>query len=46
MRKVKFKNRNWDTVANLHLQDNFDETDTYPAIVCVQPRSFGFEIRM
>jgi hypothetical protein len=37
MRKVKFKNRNWDTVANLHLPDNFDETQNYPAIVCVHP---------
>ncbi|MDI9862655.1 alpha/beta hydrolase [Flectobacillus roseus] len=39
MRKVKFKNRNWDTVANLHLPDNFDETQNYPAIVCVHPGS-------
>ncbi len=37
MRKVKFKNRNWDTAANLHLPDNFDETLTYAAIVCVHP---------
>ncbi|MGO3806261.1 MAG: alpha/beta hydrolase, partial [Sphingobacterium sp.] len=37
MRKVKFKNRNWDTAANLHLPDNFDETQNYPAIVCVHP---------
>lgn len=37
MRKVKFKNRNWDTVANLHLPDNFDETQHYLAIVCVHP---------
>ncbi len=37
MQKVKFKNRNWDTVANLHLPDNFDETQNYPAIVCVHP---------
>ncbi len=39
MQKVKFKNRNWDTVANLHLPDNFDETQNYPAIVCVHPGS-------
>lgn len=37
MREVKFKNRNWDTAANLHLPDNFDETQNYPAIVCVHP---------
>ena len=37
MKKVKFKNRNWDTVANLHLPDNFDEAQKYPAIVCVHP---------
>jgi uncharacterized protein len=37
MQKVKFKNRNWDTVANLHLPDNFDKTQNYPAIVCVHP---------
>ncbi|QDH81157.1 alpha/beta hydrolase [Echinicola soli] len=37
MRKVKFKNRNWDTAANLHLPYNFDETQNYPAIVCVHP---------
>jgi len=39
MRKVKFKNRNWDTAANLHLPDNFDETQKYSAIVCVHPGS-------
>lgn len=37
MRIVNFKNRNWDTAANLHLPDNFDETLTYSAIVCVHP---------
>ncbi len=37
MRKVKFKNRDWDTAANLHLPDNFDETLKYSAIVCVHP---------
>ena len=37
MQKVKFKNRDWDTAANLHLPDNFDETLTYSAIVCVHP---------
>jgi fermentation-respiration switch protein FrsA (DUF1100 family) len=37
MQKVKFKNRNWDTAANLHLPDNFDETKNYPVIVCVHP---------
>lgn len=37
MQKVKFKNRNWDTAANLHLPDNFNETQKYPAIVCVHP---------
>ena len=39
MQKVIFKNRNWDTVAHLHLPDNFDETVSYPAIVCVHPGS-------
>lgn len=39
MQKVKFKNRNWDTVANLHLPDNFDESQNYPAIICVHPGS-------
>ncbi|MFD2825254.1 alpha/beta hydrolase [Leeuwenhoekiella polynyae] len=39
MQKVKFKNRNWDTVAHLHLPDNFDESQKYPAIVCVHPGS-------
>lgn len=39
MRKVKFKNRNWDTAANLHLPDNFNETQKYTAIVCVHPGS-------
>jgi len=37
MQKVTFKNRNWDTAANLHLPDNFDKTQNYPAIVCVHP---------
>lgn len=39
MQKVKFKNRNWNTVAHLHLPDNFDESQKYPAIVCVHPGS-------
>ena len=39
MQKVKFKNRNWETVANLHLPNNFDETKRYSAIVCVHPGS-------
>lgn len=39
MRKVKFKNRNWDTAANLHFPDNFNETQKYTAIVCVHPGS-------
>ena len=39
MQKVTFKNRNWDTVANLHLPVNFDESQNYPAIVCVHPGS-------
>lgn len=39
MRKLKFKNRNWDTVAHLHLPNNFDEKQNYPAIVCVHPGS-------
>mgnify|MGYP003634391205 CR=1 FL=1 len=39
MQKVTFKNRNWDTIANLHLPVNFDESQNYPAIVCVHPGS-------
>jgi len=39
MQKVKFKNRDWNIVANLHLPDNFDEKQNYPAIVCVHPGS-------
>ncbi|MFH7018874.1 alpha/beta hydrolase [Flavobacterium sp. FlaQc-47] len=37
MQKVTFKNRNWDTAAHLYLPDNFDETQKYPAIICVHP---------
>lgn len=39
MQKVTFKNRNWDTVAHLHLPNNFDETKLYSAIICVHPGS-------
>lgn len=39
MQKVTFKNRDWDTIANLHLPVNFDESQNYPAIVCVHPGS-------
>lgn len=39
IKSVKFKNRNWDIAAHLHLPDNFDETQKYPAIVCVHPGS-------
>ncbi|RZJ85620.1 MAG: alpha/beta hydrolase, partial [Chryseobacterium sp.] len=39
MQKVKFKNRNWDTVANLHLPGNFDQTKQYAAVICVHPGS-------
>lgn len=39
MRKVNFKNQSWKVSAHLHLPDNFDETQLYPAIVCVHPGS-------
>ena len=39
MKKVKFRNRNWDIAAHLHVPDDFDETHTYSAIVCVHPGS-------
>ncbi|MBT1703405.1 alpha/beta hydrolase [Chryseosolibacter indicus] len=39
MRKVNFKNRSWNISGNLHLPDNFDKTQLYPAIVCVHPGS-------
>ena len=39
MRKVNFKNRLWNVSGHLHLPDNFDETQKYPAIVCVHPGS-------
>lgn len=36
---VKFKNRTWDVAANLHLPENFEEQNTYAAIICVHPGS-------
>ncbi|TCD03139.1 alpha/beta hydrolase [Pedobacter psychroterrae] len=39
MRKVNFKNRDWDIIGNLHFPENFDYKKKYPAIVCVHPGS-------
>lgn len=39
MQKVNFKNRLWKISGNLHLPDNFNETQKYSAIVCVHPGS-------
>lgn len=39
MEKVKFKNRNWDVVANIHFPKDFNPSKQYAAIVCVHPGS-------
>ncbi|MCO6148674.1 alpha/beta hydrolase [Flavobacterium sp. NRK1] len=39
MEKVKFKNRDWDVAANIHLPKDFDPSKKYAAIVCVHPGS-------
>lgn len=39
MKRISFKNRTWEVVGNLHFPENFDETQKYPAIVCVHPGS-------
>ncbi|WP_317207356.1 alpha/beta hydrolase [Chryseobacterium gleum] len=39
IKKIVFKNRNWNISGNLHLPDNFDETKQYTTIVCVHPGS-------
>ncbi|MBC3539308.1 alpha/beta hydrolase [Rufibacter sediminis] len=39
MQKVEFKNRNWNVAGHLHLPENFDDAQKYPAIVCVHPGS-------
>ena len=39
MQKVNFINRNWNVAGHLYLPENFDDTQKYPAIVCVHPGS-------
>lgn len=39
MKSVKFKNRNWESAAILQFPNDFDESKTYPAIVCAHPIS-------
>lgn len=39
IKKVSFKNRNWNVAANLHLPHDFDKSKKYAAIVCVHPGS-------
>ncbi|HIH2749754.1 TPA: alpha/beta hydrolase [Burkholderia lata] len=39
MKTVTFKNRMWDVAADLRFPKDFDETKTYPAIVCAHPIS-------
>ncbi|GGA60155.1 alpha/beta hydrolase [Pelagibacterium lentulum] len=39
MRSVTFKNKTWDVAANLHVPNDFDETQKYPAIVVAHPIS-------
>ncbi|ARS35704.1 alpha/beta hydrolase [Pontibacter actiniarum] len=39
MQNVRFKNRTWDLAGHLHLPENFDDTQQYPAVVCVHPGS-------
>ncbi len=35
--KVKFKNRAWDMVGNIHFPNAFDKNKKYPAIISVHP---------
>jgi fermentation-respiration switch protein FrsA (DUF1100 family) len=37
MRNVQFKNRNINMAGNLYLPNGFEESEQYPAIVCVHP---------
>lgn len=39
MKEVKFKHKNWEVAAIIQFPNNFDETKTYPAIVCAHPIS-------
>jgi fermentation-respiration switch protein FrsA (DUF1100 family) len=39
MEKVKFRNRNWDVIANIHFPNDFDSSGKYASIVCVHPGS-------
>ncbi|WP_300669092.1 alpha/beta hydrolase [Soonwooa sp.] len=39
MKSVKFKNRNWESAAILQFPNDFDDSKTYPAIVCAHPIS-------
>lgn len=39
MKSVTFKNKTWDIAAHLRVPVDFDETKSYPAIICAHPIS-------
>lgn len=39
MQKVSFKNRMWNVSGHLYFPENFNQSQQYPAIVCVHPGS-------
>lgn len=39
MKEVRFKNKTWEVSAIIQFPKDFDETKTYPAIVCAHPIS-------
>lgn len=39
MKDVKLKHKNWEVAAIIQLPNDFDETKTYPAVVCAHPIS-------
>ncbi|MFT4202849.1 MAG: alpha/beta hydrolase [Chitinophagaceae bacterium] len=39
MKSVKFKHKTWEVAAIIQFPKDFDETKTYPAIVCAHPIS-------
>lgn len=39
MKAVKFKHKSWEVAAILQFPKGFDESKTYPAVVCAHPIS-------
>lgn len=39
MKNVTFKNRDWDVASTIRFPENFDDSKSYPAIICAHPIS-------